>query len=171
MGYTEEGPGLRWINNLNTATFGSVVSQVCWLVGSFAFTGCAVWLMTRVDFYDAVGAADENGLRQMVLISRETMRQLGFAVAGALIAGWTGKTWAGVADSNLKRKASPDYAPVLEAKERGAVAGAAAAALIKREAAAPYPPSPTTREHPAPPPAQGGEATVNLNLGTESEIK
>ncbi len=149
MSVTQEPRGLTWINNVNMATFGSLISQVCWLIGSVVFTGLACYLMTRVDFYDQVGAVVEGTtMRQMVLISRETMRQLGNTLALALLAAWTGKTVAGVFDSNNKRKTHPAYAEVLKAEAEGKVSGAAAAAVIS-EKAADAKAARTTREHPA----------------------
>lgn len=116
--YTKEPAGLAFINNMNMATFGPLISQVCWLVGSLAFTWLACFLMTRPDYYTAVGAFDDHGLRQMVMVSRETTRALGNSLATLLLAAWTGKTIAGVVESNNKRKSAPEYATVLEAKAK-----------------------------------------------------
>jgi hypothetical protein len=104
MPVTQEPRGLAWINNLNMTTFGPLISQVCWLAGSFAFTWLACYLTTRLDFYEAVGTVDQNGARQMVLISRETVRQLGNTLALALLAAWTGKSVIGSVDAHNKRK-------------------------------------------------------------------
>jgi hypothetical protein len=122
---TEEPRGLNWINNINPSAFGVIVSQLCWFIGSVCFTWVAQVLMLRQD-----GPALINGMP----ISHDSHRQLGFLLAGALLAAWTGKTAANVVDQQLKRKANPDYVPVAEAIERGKVAGAAAAAVVKEAA-------------------------------------
>ncbi len=134
MTVTLEPRGLNWINNINTNAFGSVVSQACWFIGSIGFTVLACYLMTRSDVWLPVGVLDEHGVRQMVLLSRETTRGLGNNLAGLLLAAWTGKTIAGVVDSNNKRKANPAYAEVIEAKERGKASGAAAALVLSETA-------------------------------------
>ncbi len=133
MPVTEEPRGLNWINNVNMSTFGSLVSQACWFLGSTALTLVACYLLTREDFYTAVGAWDAKGYRQLILMSRETMRAAGQALAYALLAAWTGKTVAGVVDSDRKRRAHPAFAEVVKAKEEGKAAGAAAALVLKEQ--------------------------------------
>jgi hypothetical protein len=110
MPYTEEPKGLEWINNMNTASMGSLVTNFCWLFGSIAFTLVACYLLVVVK---------DNGM----------------TLAGALLAAWGVKTGAGVTDANLKRKADPKYKEVLEAKERGKVTGVAAAAVLAEKVA------------------------------------
>lgn len=139
MPVTSEPRGLNWINNINTNAFGSLVSQVCWLAGSLA--------LTVADY-------------QLLMASTELARQAGIFLAGILVTAWTGKTVAGVVDSNNKRKANPAYTAVLEAKERGAKAGAAAALALK-EQAADLKHARATAEHPAlsiPVPSHGPKA-------------
>jgi hypothetical protein len=131
--YTDEPPGLRIINNLNTNAFGSVVSQTVWFLGSTVLTLTACYLLTRNDTWEAVGAFDEAGRRALVMHSRETMRQLGNALAIALLAAWTGKTVAGVVDSNSKRKTHPEYATVVKAQAEGKAAGTAKTAQIVKD--------------------------------------
>ncbi len=148
---TQEPRGLNFINNINTNSFSSLTSQVCWLVGSIMLT-----------------IADYQLLRE----DTELERQAGIFLAGILVTAWTGKTVAGVFDSNNKRKAHPAYAAVLEAEERGKVTGAASAVALAdvaankqmtRENAAKAPPvPPTTSEHQVP------QNQVNVNLGDES---
>lgn len=104
MAYTDEPFGLRILNNINPNALGIAVSQVVWLVGSFAFTWLACYLMTRLDHYEPVGAFDEHGLRQLVLMSRETTRNLGNVLALALLGAWTGKSVVGAVDAHNKRK-------------------------------------------------------------------
>jgi hypothetical protein len=111
MTVTSEPRGLNWINNINTNSFGSLVSQVCWLVGSLVLTLACY---------------------RLLMAPTELARQAGIFLAGILVTAWTGKTVAGVFDSNNKRKANPAYKDVLEAKERGKIAGAAAAQAIKQ---------------------------------------
>lgn len=130
MAVTEEPSGLNWINNVNMATFGPLVSQICWLVGSLTFTAIAAWLMTRTDYYSAVGAFDANGHRQNVMMPQQELRTLGNMLANILLAAWTGKTIAGVVESQNKRTADPKYAAVLEAKERGKAAGKAGTVVV-----------------------------------------
>lgn len=132
MTFTQESAGLRWINNLNMATFGSLVSQLCWMVGSFVFTGVAAVLMLRWDYYNNAGT----------LVSVENNRQLGYLLATALLFAWTGKTVAGVFDNADKRGKDRDF---IEAKERGKATGAVAAASLKATVTE----GATTREHAA----------------------
>jgi hypothetical protein len=142
MTVTIEPRGLTWLNNVNTTSFESVVSQICWIVGSFAFTFATVWLL--------MGDTDNK-------------RNAGTLMAGIMVGAWTSKTVAGVVAANNKRKTNPLYKDVLEAKERGAKAGAAAALVLKKDAAAVHT---VTAERPAmaaaaaPAPAQ--QTTVNV---------
>ena len=167
MPVTLEPRGLNWINNVNTNAFGSLTTQLCWVLGSIAFTALACYLMSRGDYYAAVGALDENGTRQLVMITRETTRNLGSGLATALLVAWGAKTAAGVVDSNNKRQSHPAYAPVLEAKAKGqaaaAVDSAVAAALVTKAAN-----EAITREHPIPaPPAPPAGQTTNVVVGGE----
>ncbi len=133
MAYTQEPRGLAFINNINTNTFGSLVSQFCWLVGSLAFTVVACYLLL-----------DDTG-RQA-----DAHHSYGFQLATALLFAWTGKTLAGVADSYGKRTTHPEY---VEAMERGKTTGAAAA-LVLADAAVDVKAArdaKTTSEHPASP--------------------
>ncbi|HEV8178364.1 MAG TPA: hypothetical protein VGP44_11850 [Gemmatimonadales bacterium] len=125
MPYTPEPRGLAFINNLNTASFGSLVTNACWFLGSSALTTVACMLLLREDYHLANGT----------LVIVEMQRQLGLTLSGFLLGAWTGKTVAGVADAHSKRQADPRYAEVLEAKERGKVSGAAAAVVIAEKAA------------------------------------
>lgn len=125
MTVTLEPRGLAWINNINMATAGSLVTNLCWFLGSTALTIVACILLLRQDYH----------LPDGTLVVVEMQRQLGLTLAGFLLGAWTGKTVAGVADAHNKRKAHPAYAAVVEAKERGAVAGAAAATVIAERAA------------------------------------
>jgi hypothetical protein len=134
MAVTEEPRGLNWINNINTNAFGSLNSQACWFVGSVAFTLLACYLMTRPDEWMPVGATDENGVRQMVMMTRETTRNLGNLLAQSLLLAWTGKTVAGVVDSQQKRKANPAYAEVLKAETEAKVTSTATALALKEAA-------------------------------------
>ena len=95
MGYTSEPLGLRWLNNINPSALGVVVSQACWFIGSVWFTWTASTLMLRQD-----GPSLLNGIPA----DHSSHRQLGFLLAGALLAAWTGKTAANVVDQQLKRK-------------------------------------------------------------------
>ncbi len=156
---TQEPRGLRFINNVNMATLGSITTNVCWFAGSSALTAVACILLLRQDYHLANGT----------LVIVEMQRQLGLTLAGFLLGAWTGKTVAGVVDSNNKRTAHPDYAPVLEAKERGKVAGAAAAAVIAEKAA---------DMQAARAPVQGngagaaaGAATVTVNAADQSQVE
>lgn len=135
MPVTEEPRGLNWINNINTNAFGSLTTQTCWFIGSTALTFVACYLMTREDTYEAVGAVIEGTtLRQMVMHSRETMRQLGNGLALALLAAWGFKTGAGVVDSQNKRKANPAYAEVVKAETEAKITSTAAALALKEAA-------------------------------------
>ncbi len=140
---TDEPRGLRWINNVNTNAFGSLVSQVCWLVGSFVLT-----------------LADYRLLRE----DTDLERQAGIFLAGILVTAWTGKTVAGVVDSQNKRKAHPEYAKVVEAEARAKTAGAAQALALADVAAEKV----RTREHPAPPPPPVQPAVTVTQVNTEA---
>lgn len=124
MAYTDEPRGLAFVNNLNTATFGSLVTNACWFLGSTALTVVACILLLRQDGPSLTGG---------IPTSHEAQRQLGFALAGILLGAWTGKTVAGVTDSHLKRKVystekvAESEAKVAEAKATEAVALAATA--------------------------------------------
>lgn len=96
MKYTREPHGLQVVNNVNMATLTQLVTQVCWLFGSFS--------LTIVDCY-------------LLVYQKESA----LALAIALIGGWTAKTGAGVVDADNKRKASPEYAEVIKAKSQGTV--------------------------------------------------
>jgi len=104
-----EPRGLNWINNLNTNSFGSLVSQLCWLVGSL--------VLTKANYH-------------LLMSDNELARQAGLFLTGILVASWTGKSVIGTVDRSIKRKTHPLYKEVLEAQERGKVAGAAAASII-----------------------------------------
>jgi hypothetical protein len=122
---TEEPHGLVWINNVNMSTFGSLVSNLCWFIGSV--------MLTFADY-------------RLLMAETELARQAGIFLAGILVTAWTGKTVAGVIETNNKRKTNPAYASVIKAKTEGEVAGAAAAAVLseaKKDAAS----ARTTREH------------------------
>lgn len=139
MAYTDEPRGLKVINNLNTNAFGSIISQACWFFGSTLLTLWACYMMSRDDYYIPVGAYLEGvkgvgPYRQMILVSLQQTRDMGVHLADALLLAWTGKTVAGVVDSQGKRKTHPDYAPVLEAEAKGKAAGAAAIAVIAEQA-------------------------------------
>lgn len=121
MAFTDEPPGLSFINNVNMAAFGPLVSQVCWLVGSLAFTAQACILL---------GRGDANGM----------------TLAGLLLAAWTGKTAAGIIDSQQKRTADPRYVEVLKAKAEAEGAKVAAAAAIKDMKSEPNRPPAVTKE-------------------------
>ncbi|HEV8178160.1 MAG TPA: hypothetical protein VGP44_10790 [Gemmatimonadales bacterium] len=125
MSVTIEPRGLNFINNLNVSTFGSLVTNACWFAGSTALTVVACILLLRQDYHLANGT----------LVIVEMQRQLGLTLAGFLLGAWTGKTVAGVVDSQNKRTSHPSYVPVIEAKERGQAAGAAAAVVIAEKAA------------------------------------
>ncbi len=140
MAVTQEPRGLNWINNVNMTTFGPLISNVCWLVGSLAFTYVTCVLLL------------DEGLKS------DAHHGIGIQLATALLFAWTGKTAAGVIDANNKRKAHPDYAPVLEAKERGKMAAATAAVVLKEQAAD----AKATREH-AVPAVPAPAAQVNVN--------
>lgn len=174
MAYTQEPKGLTWINNCNPNALSIIVSQICWLAGSLAFTALVWWLMTLLDYYSPVGVPDANGARQMVLISRETMRQGGAALAFALLGAWTGKSIVGAVDAQNKRKLHPDAAPALEAQERGKVAGAAAAVVLAEQAAdmKSARAATLTSEHPVPPapPATAPATAVTVNTGDQSTV-
>lgn len=122
MAYTDEPRGLRFLNNINPTAFGIIVSQFLWAVGSLAFTWAACTLLLRLD-----GPSLTNGIPT----SHEAQRQLGFALAGALLGAWTGKTIAGVVDAQQKRTADPRYVEVLKAKSEAEGAKVAAAAAVK----------------------------------------
>jgi hypothetical protein len=113
MPFTEEPRGLVWINNINPTSFGIIVSQGVWLFGSAA--------LTLADYHLLMGPSEQH-------------RQAGLFLAGILVGAWTGKTIAGVVDAQQKRALDPRAAPVLEAKERGKIAGAAAAVVIADKA-------------------------------------
>ncbi len=154
---TQEPRGLGFINNINTSSMGSIVTNVCWFAGSSALTAVACILLLRQDYHLANGT----------LVIVEMQRQLGLTLAGFLLGAWTGKTVAGVVDSNNKRTAHPAYAPVLEAKERGKVAGAAAAVVIAEKAA---------DMQAARVPVQGsapanGAPTVTVNAADQSQVE
>lgn len=111
MPVTEEPRGLKFLNNLNPNTLSAVAGEFRWTFGSVVFTVLACFLMTRFDRYEAVGAfvdglKSQQGqpLRQMVLVSHETMRQLGNSLTIALLGAWSLKTGLGVTDAHLKRK-------------------------------------------------------------------
>lgn len=111
MPVTQEPRGLKFLNNLNPNTFSAVAGEFRWTFGSVVFTVLACFLMTRFDRYEAVGAFVEGlkspqgqPLRQMVLVSHETVRQLGNALTLALLGAWTLKTGLGVTEAHLKRK-------------------------------------------------------------------
>lgn len=153
MPVTEEPRGLVWLNNANMASFALLVSQVLWAIGSIAFTWTACVLMLR---------QDGPSLWQGIPSSHEAHRQLGFLLAGALLAAWTGKTLAGVVADQQKRTADPRYAAVLEAKERGKVTGAAAALALATSAQAQA--NAMTAEHPVP-------SAVNVTASDQSSVE
>lgn len=146
MTYTQEPKGLQFVNNLNMTTFGPLVSNLCWLIGSIAFTWVACVLLL-----------DDAG-KQV-----EAHHSYGLQLATALLFAWTGKTAAGVIDANNKRKAHPDYAPVAEARERAKMAGAVLSANTREHASpvAVLPVTPAivqpTRPEPRPVPDQTGD--------------
>lgn len=154
MPVTQEPRGLMWINNVAMTSFGSLVTNACWFIGSVSLTVVACILLLRLD-----GPSLTNGIPT----SHEAQRQLGFALAGILLGAWTGKTVAGVTDAHLKRTANPEYVPVIEAKERGKVAGAAASVAIAEKAAD----LKMTREHPVP----AAAAPVTITAQDQATVK
>ncbi len=144
MAYTQEPKGLVWINNTNVNAVGALTTNACWFIGSVSLTAVACITLLR---------KDPNGL----------------TLAGFLLAAWGGKSVAGVVDSNNKRKADPAYAPVVEATERGRVAGAAAATVLAEQAeirALTVRPAPTNGA-----PAATAEVTVNTGSGAPPAVK
>ncbi len=157
MPYTQEPRGLQVVNNINVNAVGALTTNACWFAGSTALTVVACILMLRQDYHLANGT----------LVIVEMQRQIGFALALALLGGWTSKSVAGVVDSNNKRKTDPAYAPVVEATERGRVAGAAAAAVVAEKSA---------DLQAARTPAQGnapanGAPTVTVNAADQSQVE
>jgi hypothetical protein len=131
MTVTVEPRGLVWINNVSMASFGSLVTNACWFFGSVSLTVVACILLLTPDGPSLVTGTS-------IPTSHENHRALGFQLAGILLAAWGVKTGAGVVESQNKRKASPDYVPVLEAQ-------------AKVEAAKMSVPAPVTGEQPVQP--------------------
>lgn len=122
MPVTQEPRGLNWINNVNMGAFGPLTTQLCWVIGSVAFTYVASMLMLTLD-----GPSLTNGIPT----DHSAIRQLGYLLAGSLLGAWGFKTGAGIYDNKKKREADPRYAGILEAKERGKLAAVANAAALK----------------------------------------
>lgn len=127
MTYTHEPKGLEWINNVNAETLGLLVTQVCWLFGSF--------VLTIADY-------------QMFMSGQEPPRQVGLILAGILVGGWVGKTSAGVFAANNKRKTAKEYGEVIEAQTRGKVADAVVADVTTARKSGLF--QALTGEHPVP---------------------
>lgn len=142
MPYTDEPKGLAVLNNINMATLGSLVTNLCWLVGSLKFT----WVVSEM-----LRVKDPAAISAM----------------GLMLGAWGYKTTAAVFDANNKRKTHPAYAEVVKAEAEGKVAGAAAAVVISEKAkdlqAAR---NVMTGEHAAQQPV----ATVNAEQGSRVEM-
>lgn len=153
MPYTEEPRGLKILNNLNSTALATVVSQFLWAVGSLALTAIACRMLLTSD-----GIMTAQGAVPAYPISHDSIRSLGFALAGALLAAWTGKSVIGGVVEHGKRTTSTEYKEIIEAKERGSKVGTAQALALATAAK-----EITTQEHAAP-------ATVTVKSRGSTEV-
>jgi hypothetical protein len=74
----------EWNNALDTTSFSSLTTQLCWVFGSVVFTVVTAYLYVSV-------------------------KPGGDFLAGSLLAAWLGKSVSGVVSKQLKRTTDPDY--------------------------------------------------------------
>lgn len=116
---------VRFINQLQMASFGTFNSQILWFFGSVALTVIDGYLLTRhateihvQDVLDPLKASAAVSVFMAHNTAAEQTRQVGLYLAIVLIGGWTGKSVAGFFSGKNVRETSREY---VEAKERGRV--------------------------------------------------
>jgi hypothetical protein len=130
---------VRFINQIQMASFGTFNSQVLWFFGSLVLTLADAYLLTRQAEAipwnlagDSLKVANGVAIFTAHNTGAEQMRQVGVYLAGILIFGWTGKSVAGFFSGKNVRETAAEYAPVAEAKARGKAAGALDAERIRQ---------------------------------------
>lgn len=120
---------VKFINQMQMASFGTFNSQVLWFLGSIALTVIDGFLLTRhateIDVIQVLDPLKASAAVSVFLAhntAAEQSRQVGLYLAIVLIGGWTGKSVAGFFSGKNVRETSQEY---IEAKERGRARGEA----------------------------------------------